>query len=233
MQAVILAAGRGTRFGKLTEKTPKSLMLVRDKPILEYTLSSLPSQIDEVIIIIGHLGYQIKNRFGNKFGNKKIRYLDLKNKLFGTAFSVWQAKSILKDKFLVINGDDLYDKKEFTKLIKPDLAVGLAKSTPPSPKYLNIELDKNKNIIGTKYPTGKEMKTGILMATGAYALNKYIFKYRLIKISSGEYGLPQVVFKMARNQPVKGVIMQNWIQINTPEEIKNAIAILDKPRSRR
>lgn len=226
MQAVILAGGKGTRFGKLTEKTPKSLMPICGKPILEYTLSSLPSEIHEVIIVIGHLGNQIKNRFGNRFGSIKIKYVDLKYKLLGTAYSVWQTKQLLKDEFLVLNGDDLYDKAELAKLLKFDLAIGLAKAIPPRSTYLNIQLDKNKNVASARYPTEEEMKTGILLATGAYVLNKNIFKYKMIKIANGEYGLPQVIFKMAKNYKFKGVPMKRWVQINRPEDIKKAEKVL-------
>lgn len=226
MQAVILAGGKGTRFGKLTENTPKSLMPVRNKPILEYTISSLPSQIDEVIIVIGHLGGKIKNKFGNNFGDIKIQYVDLKNKLLGTAYSVWQTKPLLKNKFLVLNGDDLYDKKELAKLIKFDLAIGLAKAIPPRSTYLNIELDKSQNVVSARYPTEKEMKTGILLATGAYVLNKKIFKYKMVKIGNGEYGLPQTIFKMVKNYKFKGVLMRKWVQINRPEDIKKAEKVL-------
>ena len=226
MQAVILAGGKGTRFGDLTKKTPKSLMLVSGKPILEHTLSSLPPQINEVIIVIGHLGDQIKNHFGNKFGSKKIKYVDLNGKFLGTAYSVWQTRKLLRDKFLVLNGDDLYDKKELGNLVKQKLAVGLAKTIPPSPKYLNIKLDKDNNITGFDYPTEKEMKTGILLATGAYVLNKNIFKYKMVKIANGEYGLPQVIFKMAKKHTFKGVLMKKWIQINRPEDIKKASPLI-------
>src|SRR3989344_3669019 len=226
MQAVILAGGKGTRFGELTGKTPKSLMLVAEKPILEHTLTSLPSQIDEVIVVIGHLGDQIKNRFRNKFGRIKIKYVDLKYKLLGTAYSLRQTKKLLRDRFLVLNGDDLYNKKELGNLVKQKLAVGLAKTIPPSPKYLSIKLDKGNNITGVDYPTEKEMETGILLATGAYVLNKYIFRYKMVKIANGEYGLPQVIFKMAKKHTFKGVLMKKWIQINRPEDIKKASPLI-------
>ena len=75
MQAIILAAGRGTRLNYLTENCPKPLIKINGKPILEYTLSSLPSQINEIIIIIGYLGEKIRKTFGNKFRNINIKYV--------------------------------------------------------------------------------------------------------------------------------------------------------------
>jgi L-glutamine-phosphate cytidylyltransferase len=55
MQAVILAAGRGTRLKPFTDKTPKTLLKVKDKTILEQSLDKLPREINEVIIVIGYL----------------------------------------------------------------------------------------------------------------------------------------------------------------------------------
>ena len=59
MQAVILAAGRGVRMGKLTENTPKPMLSLFGKPMLEWKLEMLPRVIDEVIFVIGYYGSQI------------------------------------------------------------------------------------------------------------------------------------------------------------------------------
>ena len=63
MQAIILAAGKGTRMRPLTYDMPKAMLPVKGKPVLEYTISFLPEEIDEIIIVINHLGDQIKNYF--------------------------------------------------------------------------------------------------------------------------------------------------------------------------
>src|SRR3990167_2922803 len=161
MKTVILAAGKGTRFGELTKTTPKALIKISGKPIIEYTLEALPSRIKEVYLVIGHLGKKIKEHVGDNHKGVKIKYIELKN-LTGTATAVFKAKRYLgKKKFLVLYGDDLYSKKEIEKLVKQSWAFGLAKSIPPSPKYLNMVLDSKKYIIKALYPTAKEMKTGI------------------------------------------------------------------------
>ncbi len=222
MKTIILAAGKGTRFGKITEKTPKSLVPVAGKPIIEYALEALPSSIKEVYLIIGHLGGQIKKHLGKKYNGIKINYIELKN-LTGTATAVWRAKKYLgKKSFLVLYGDDIYPKKELEKLVQFPWAFGLAKAVPPSPKYLNMILDPKKYIIQALYPTEKEIKTGILVSTGAYVMDTRIFKYKPVKLANGEYGLPQTMLAAAKDIPIKGVTMKNWLQINRPEDIKKA-----------
>ena len=226
MKTVILAAGKGTRFGELTKTTPKALIKISGKPIIEYTLEALPSRIKEVYLVIGHLGKKIKEHVGDNHKGVKIKYIELKN-LTGTATAVWRAKKYLgKEKFLVLYGDDIYNKKELGELVKQSWAFGLAKTIPPSPKYLNMILDSKKYIIQALYPTAKEMKTGILISTGAYVMDSRIFKYKPVKLSNGEYGLPQTMLAAAKDIPIKGVIMKKWLQINKPEDIKKAEKVL-------
>ena len=222
MKAIILAAGKGTRFGELTKTTPKALIKVSGKPIIEYTLEALPSRIKEAHLVVGHLGKKIKEYVGDNHKGVKVKYIKLKN-LTGTATAVWKAKKYLgKEKFLVLYGDDLYSKKEIEKLIRFPWAFGLAKTLPPTPKYLNMVLDSKKYIIQALYPTEKEMEAGILVSTGAYVMDSRIFKYKPVKLSNGEYGLPQTMLAAAKDIPIKGVVMKNWLQINNVEDIKKA-----------
>lgn len=229
MKAVILAAGKGTRFGKLTKTTPKALIKTSDKPIIEYTLEALPSSIKEIYLVVGHLGNQIKKHVGDNYKGVKVKYIELKN-LTGTATTLWKAKKYLgREGFLVLYGDNIYSKKELGKLIKQSWTFGLAKSLPPSNKYLNVVLDAKGYITEARYPTEKEMKTGILMSTGAFVLDSRIFQYKPVKLGNGEYGLPQTMLAAAlsagrqeRKIPIKGVIMKKWLQINRPEDIHRA-----------
>ncbi len=75
MKAVILAAGKGKRMRLLTDKTPKPLLVVGGKTFLDHILSSLPRSVDEIILVIGHKGEQIKKYIGKKYGSKQIFYV--------------------------------------------------------------------------------------------------------------------------------------------------------------
>ena len=67
MQAVILAAGRGVRMGALTESTPKPMLQIKGRTLLEYKLAALPEEVDEVIIVVGYLGGMIQSHFGGEY----------------------------------------------------------------------------------------------------------------------------------------------------------------------
>ena len=59
MDAVILAAGLGTRLRPHTLSTPKPLLSVHGRPILDWTFGALPSSVDRVIVVVHHLAEQI------------------------------------------------------------------------------------------------------------------------------------------------------------------------------
>jgi len=75
MQAIILAAGKGTRLRPLTHKIPKTLVSVAGKPILEHTLQALPPQIKEVVLVVGYKGDHIKRHLGDTHAGRKIIYV--------------------------------------------------------------------------------------------------------------------------------------------------------------
>src|SRR3989338_4786834 len=107
MQAVIFAAGRGTRMKEMTDNTPKSMLLVVGRPLLEHKIEALPENVDEVVLIVGYLGSTIQKHFGGEFAGKKIFYVE-QEELSGTADALWRAAPVLKGTFLAMNGDDLY-----------------------------------------------------------------------------------------------------------------------------
>ncbi|MEK7106611.1 MAG: nucleotidyltransferase family protein, partial [Patescibacteria group bacterium] len=129
MQAVILAAGRGTRMGHLTKTLPKPLLEVSGKTLLEHKFDALPERIDEIILVIGYLGDMIKKRFGDSYEGKKITYVE-QGPAHGTAGALWSAREFLRDKFIVMMGDDLYGKKDVERACRSNTWLMFAMELP-------------------------------------------------------------------------------------------------------
>lgn len=228
MQAVIMAAGRGTRLGKLTDNEPKPLINVDGKPILTRTLEIISPLVKEVIIVVRHLGSKIKNHFGNDFHGHRLIYIEQKI-MGGTAGALWQAKPLLRSgSFLVLNGDDLYRREEVAKVLRHPLAMGLTFRKPLGLKYLVITRDKDGLINDWHYITEGEANSPCLMANGVYVLDQRIFDYSPILLSNGEYGLPHTILQMSEEHPVHGQLMDFWVSINYPKDIAEAERILQK-----
>ena len=108
MKAMILAAGRGERMRPLTDYTPKPLLPVAGKTIIEHTINQLVAAgFDDIIINHAHLGQQIADHLGDgsRYG-ASIRYSAEGEQGLETAGGIINALPLLGDDvFLVVNGD--------------------------------------------------------------------------------------------------------------------------------
>lgn len=108
MKAFVLCGGEGTRLRPYTYKTPKPMMKVGGKPILQYVVENLRKHgITELILTVGYLKEQIMDYFGNgsKFG-VKIEYA-VEDTPKNTAGSTLDYKDLVKETFVVVMGDHL------------------------------------------------------------------------------------------------------------------------------
>ena len=109
--AVVMAGGRGSRLGELTARTPKPMINVAGRPIIDRIVAHLVSHgIREVVISVGYLGDQIENFFrdGSQFGCH-IQYLrEEDDHPLGTAGSLSMLSEVVdidSDPVLCVNGD--------------------------------------------------------------------------------------------------------------------------------
>lgn len=106
MKAVILAAGKGTRMGPLTENRPKAMLPVANKPILEHIIVNLKAAgIREFLIVTGYHKEKITDYFKDGSGlGVDIEYIEQKVQK-GTADAIAVARDSINERFLVTNGD--------------------------------------------------------------------------------------------------------------------------------
>lgn len=125
MKAMILAAGRGERMRPLTDHTPKPLLPVAGKPIIEHTINQLVSAgFTDIVINHAHLGQQIVETIGNgKSFGANIDYSSEGDDALETAGGIINALPLLgKEPFLVVNGDIATD-FPFAELKKVDVRL--------------------------------------------------------------------------------------------------------------
>jgi UDP-N-acetylglucosamine diphosphorylase / glucose-1-phosphate thymidylyltransferase / UDP-N-acetylgalactosamine diphosphorylase / glucosamine-1-phosphate N-acetyltransferase / galactosamine-1-phosphate N-acetyltransferase len=112
LKAVVLAAGRGERLWPLTEDTPKPLLPLANKSVIERICVSLVSAgIPQIILVVGFRSEKIRDRLGKgKAIGAELNYVKQKTAK-GTADALGTCSTELRgeERFLVLYGDDYYD----------------------------------------------------------------------------------------------------------------------------
>jgi dTDP-glucose pyrophosphorylase len=177
VDAVIMAGGRGIRLQPLTDITPKPLLKVGNKSIMEHNLDRLALfGIDDFWVSVKYLGEQIENYFGEgKEKNIKIEYVR-ESKPLGTIGAVSQIGNFEHDYILVTNSDLLTNidyEQFFLEFIKED--ADLAILTIPyqvSIPYAVLETNNGKVKSFKEKPTYTYYSNG-----GVYLMKKEMLKY--------------------------------------------------------
>ena len=212
MKALILAGGRGKRLRPLTDKIPKSLILINKKPLIQYSINYLKKfGINEIIICSGYKSKQIQNFLKKKknFGCK-IEYSVEKNPL-GTAGAIKNAiKNLSDESFLVINGDIItnIDLKKILK--KPNTIAANELKT----KFGTMEIKNNKIL---KFNEKTDVQN-VWMNPGLYHLSTDILKI-LPRTGSLE---AEIFPKLAKNKSLHTVKFKNvlWHSIDSFKDIE-------------
>lgn len=213
MQAVILAAGKGSRLKPLTQTTPKPLIHIGGTPLIERALKALPSEVDVLLIVVNYLRDQIIDHLGASYQGIPITYV-IQEPLSGTAGALHVLKNELQDRFLVLNSDDLYDPQDLQELVRHERAL-LVDET-------HRELKAAAQIQDRRF-TG--LGPGSRAVCGAYVLGTEFFDVAPVEIQVSkhrEFGLPQTLAKIADRKPITAVEATNWQQVGTPEQLELA-----------
>lgn len=228
MKAVILAAGKGERLGKVTEIIPKPMIKVHGKPILEYNIDLCRKfGLTDIFINVHHLGSQITEYFGdgNNFG-VNISYL-VENKLHGTSGAVkkiaekyWDLdKNNTNDKtkfdafcsqiepFFVLYGDNLSNYnllniQEKAISVNSIVTIGFHYREDVSSSGV-AEIDTDGRILSfMEKPKANEIKSHWVNA-GIYYLTPEVFKY--IPEENSDFSRNIFPLLLADNIPIYGV----------------------------
>lgn len=217
---------------ELTSAVPKPMLRVLERPLLEYKFEALPEEVDEVILIVGYLGDVIRAHFRSRFDDRNIVYIE-QEEFDGTAGALWRAKDILKDRFLILMGDDIYAKEDIARCAAPSESWKLlVQELPEMHRAGSVKLDSDgriAEIIESSSEDATRVEKG-LASTNLYCVDTRLFSQELIPKHEGslEFGLPQTVVACAKNNniPFEPVFTSDWIQITAPDDLVAAAETL-------
>lgn len=131
MQAIILAAGLAKRLRPLTDTTPKCLLKVGEKSILEMTIDNvLKNGIEEFVMVTGYRENMIKDFISQKYPGMDINYItnsDYENN--NNSYSLWMTLGHIYGDCILLDSDILFDYRIISKLLGSPYSDCLAVKT--------------------------------------------------------------------------------------------------------
>lgn len=173
MQAVLLTAGKSSRFYPFGKSEHKSMVKILGKPLLQHTIEKLKeNEITNIVIVVSN--NNIKDYFssGEKFG-VSINYVIQKEPL-GMGDALLCAKDLIEDEFILLHGYhlDISDfLKDILENIKENKAVLLAQEREDFWKYGVLKIEGNKVLDIVEKPNKQEQGSK-LCTKGIYYLTK-------------------------------------------------------------
>ncbi len=234
--AVVLAAGKGSRMGGITDEIPKPMLLVKGKPMLEHILGRLAAEgIENFFVVAGYRHEVIEHYFRSWQLRRAPANADLKiefrvqDPVDGTGSAARLAKEFAgKQPFLLTYADILVEPSEYLRCgtilqQHPETAAVLAVKAVDDPwqgAAVYAEQGRIKNII-EKPPKGTS--TTHWNSAGFYAFRPILFHYldRLEPSPRNEYELTSALDMMLedslelRISPIEG----NWRDVGRPEDL--------------
>jgi dTDP-glucose pyrophosphorylase len=224
---VIMAGGRGTRLLPFTEATPKPMLLVSGKPILENIIVQARNQgFKNFILAINYLGNIIEEYFGDgSFLDVNIKYVKETTPL-GTAGALALLNPAPQDDLVVLNGDVISD-INYADLLDFHLQNQAAGTMAVQPfEWVNpfgiVQTEELEIIDFHEKPTIK-----FLINAGIYALSP--MSLNLIK-NSAPLQMPDL-FMEIRKEGGKTIVYpvhEKWIDVGSKESLSEAMQFFDK-----
>lgn len=201
----------------LTLDTPKPLLKIAGKTFLDHIFGVLPTEVDEVILVIKHLGEKIRVHCGSEFYGKKIYYVEGSDK--GNAYSLLAARKFVKpgERIMIIYGDELPIPEEVERCMDHEYSWLCYEVPVPEKSGIATVNDENRILEVIEKP---ERPQSNLAAAGLMVANAKIFDYPPEQNKNGEYYLSSMMSQFCRNHwvvAVRGGMLRP--QFTTPEDL--------------
>jgi UDP-N-acetylglucosamine diphosphorylase/glucosamine-1-phosphate N-acetyltransferase len=219
MQAIVLAAGEGSRMRPLTSRRPKVMLPVAGKPFLEHMiLRARHAGIESFVIVVGYCADHVRSYLGD--GSRLGVLIDyaLQERQLGTGHALMAARDLAEESFLVLNGDVLAETRDLRRIIQARAPAVAAMSVSDPSRYGVFLMDNGcmKHVV-EKSPN----PPSDLANAGIYSLNRKIFDVlETVKFSERrEIELTDGLNALASKEIIGVVQLESWMEIGRPWDI--------------
>lgn len=219
MEAVILAAGEGKRLRPHTLTTPKPMLPVQGRPILDWILAALPRDLQRVVVVVNYLAEQVEAYLKTRpYGRVYETVRQEVPRGTGDAFRSCQA-TLNSDRYLVLNADDLYSPADLTALAK--VPAGLMVHPVDEPRKFGIAFPNPDGTL-RQLVEKPDLEGRHLANIGVYLFPREVFSIDLPLSPRGEYEITDYVSRLNERMPVRVITARHWYPIGTVEAFEQA-----------
>lgn len=225
VDAVLMAGGKGERLRPLTEKTPKPLLLVGDKAIIDHNVDRLTSfGIRHISVTVNYLGEQLEEHFREPRNEVQINCVR-EPKFLGTIGSIKFVPEFYNDTVLVMNSDlftniNYEDFYLHFKEHDADMSVAAIPYDVDIPfGILNLD---GRNITGLS----EKPHFGYYANAGIYLIKKSAFDLIPEDTMFHSTDLLEALVAAGR-KVIRFPLVGTWIDIGTPQEYKRAMDLVN------
>ncbi|MEM4780112.1 MAG: nucleotidyltransferase family protein [Halalkalicoccus sp.] len=231
MDALVFAAGRGTRLRPHTDETPKPLLDVAGDPILARCLRAVVDPVDRIVLVVGYRAREIRERFGDSFAGTPIEYAHQERRE-GLAHAVLAAAEFLDGTVLTVNGDNVFD-GDLSSLVERHRKRGVdgtvlldRVSRNEAEATARCDLAADGTVREIETAVGDRPEAGYIAAgAGTHDAKALVSACRAVERSeNGEYELTEALAALVdEGKQYVGVEPDGWhLNVNTPADLERA-----------
>jgi bifunctional UDP-N-acetylglucosamine pyrophosphorylase/glucosamine-1-phosphate N-acetyltransferase len=228
MQAVILAAGSGTRMRPLSAVTPKPMLPVADRPLVAHVAdAAVAAGADELVFVVGYKADHVRAYFGERYADTPVSYA-LQRTPNGTAAAVRAADHLVDGDFAVLNGDSVFDPESVVALFGHDAAVAAHRVADPAEYGVLSTVDG----VVTGIEEKPDDPRSTLVNAGAYVFPEAALSALDVPESErGEREITDVLAWLLDRRDVAAVETERWLDVARPADLlrANELVLADRP----
>jgi NDP-sugar pyrophosphorylase family protein len=210
MDAIILAAGKGTRLRPYTNDIPKPLLPVQGRPILDWIIGALPP-VNRLIVVVNYLAEHIEAylKAQKHVANwTTVRQAEPR----GTGDALMACKgAVTADRVMVLNGDDLIGRTDLKRL--GEVPAGILVHSVGTPEAFGIVFAKPDGTLEHIIEKPQGLPAPQMANIGGYVFPKAVFDLTLSLSPRNEYEITEAVAKLAEQGPFHVVQSDYWLPI--------------------
>jgi len=219
LDTIILAAGKGTRLRPHTNTTPKPLLNVQGRPILDWIIGALPHVV-RLVVVVNYLAEQIEDYLAKQTHIRNwttVRQAEPR----GTGDALMACKGqVTAEKVMVLNGDDLIGRADLGALAA--VPMGILAHAVDEPKSYGIIFRNPDGTLKEVVEKPQGLTPPQLANIGGYMFPKSVFDLTLPLSPRGEYEITDAVSQLAAKGGFQVVEAKYWLPIGTIEQWEGA-----------